>query len=132
MSARKILVVDDDAPVRVMLSRLLRSQGYVVWLAANVETARTQLEKQQPDLIVTDIVMPGESGIELRRWVAARWPELPVILISGYSAEGPAEFASRTPGTKFLQKPFAADTLTATVAEVLAMELELDEAESAS
>ncbi len=115
-----------------MLSRLLRSQGYVVWLAANVETARTQLEKQQPDLIVTDIVMPGESGIELRRWVAARWPELPVILISGYSAEGPAEFASRTPGTKFLQKPFAADTLTATVAEVLAMELELDEAESAS
>jgi len=132
VSARKILVVDDDAPVRVMLSRLLRSQGYVVWLAANVETARTQLEKQQPDLIVTDIVMPGESGIELRRWVAARWPELPVILISGYSAEGPAEFASRTPGTKFLQKPFAADTLTATVAEVLAMELELDEAESAS
>lgn len=119
MPARMILVVDDDDPVRVMLSRLLQTQGHVVSQAANVAAARLLLESYRPDLIVTDIVMPGESGIELRRWVAARWPELPVILISGYSAEGPAEFASRTPGTTFVQKPFAADILLGLVAEAL-------------
>jgi DNA-binding NtrC family response regulator len=114
-----ILVVDDDDPVRVMLSRLLRTQGYLVTQADGSGAARELIDAAQPDLVISDIVMPGESGIELRRWIAQRWPELPVILISGYSAEGPAEFASRTPHTNFVQKPFAADTLLDIVASVL-------------
>ncbi|MCZ2108798.1 MAG: response regulator [Dehalococcoidia bacterium] len=114
-----ILVVDDDDPVRVMLARLLRTQGYSVLQAANASDARRLLASQQPDLIISDIVMPGESGIELRRHIASTWPELPVILISGYSAEGPAEFAARTPRTMFVQKPFAADQLLALVEQTL-------------
>jgi DNA-binding NtrC family response regulator len=115
-----ILVVDDDDPVRVMLARLLRTQGYTVLQSHSVADARLQLDLEQPDLVISDIVMPGESGIELRRMIANRWPELPVILISGYSAEGPAEFASRTANTIFVQKPFAADQLLALVEETLA------------
>ncbi|MCL4240746.1 MAG: response regulator, partial [Dehalococcoidia bacterium] len=69
--------------------------------------------------VISDIVMPGESGIELRRAILDRWPGLPVILISGYSAEGPAEFAARTPGTIFVQKPFAADHFLALVDQTL-------------
>lgn len=107
--AATILVVDDDDPVRVMLARLLRTQGYTVLQAAHANEARGLLEANKPDLVISDIVMPGESGIELRRNLAERWPELPVILISGYSAEGPAEFAARTANTTFVQKPFAAD-----------------------
>lgn len=114
-----ILVVDDDDPVRVMLARLLRTQGYGVLQAANASDARRLLGSQQPDLVISDIVMPGESGIELRRHIAATWPELPVILISGYSAEGPAEFAARTPRTTFVQKPFAADQLLTLVEQTL-------------
>lgn len=114
-----ILVVDDDDPVRVMLARLLRTQGYGVLQAANASDARRLLGSQQPDLVISDIVMPGESGIELRRHIASAWPELPVILISGYSAEGPAEFAARTPRTTFVQKPFAADQLLTLVEETL-------------
>lgn len=114
-----ILVVDDDDPVRVMLARLLRTQGYGVLQAANASDARRLLGSQQPDLVISDIVMPGESGIELRRYIAATWPELPVILISGYSAEGPAEFAARTPRTTFVQKPFAADQLLTLVEQTL-------------
>jgi DNA-binding NtrC family response regulator len=64
--------------------------------------------------------MPGESGIELRRAIATMYPGLPVILISGYSAEGPAEFAARTPDTVFVQKPFAADQLLDLVDETFA------------
>ena len=114
-----ILVVDDDDPVRVMLARLLRTQGYGVVQAANAQEARTLLEDERPDLVISDIVMPGESGIELRRAIATRWPGLPVILISGYSADGPAEFAARTAHTYFVQKPFAADYLLALVEETL-------------
>jgi DNA-binding NtrC family response regulator len=106
-----ILVIDDDDPVRVMLGRLLRLQGYTVLLAANAAEAYAVLEEHSVHLVVTDIVMPGESGIELRRVLAERLPDLPVILISGYSAEGPAEFAARTPRTAFVQKPFSADQL---------------------
>lgn len=118
--AGTILVVDDDDPVRVMLARLLRTQGYNVLQAAHAIEARKQMESKRPDLVISDIVMPGESGIELRRSIAERWPELPVILISGYSAEGPAEFAARTPNTTFVQKPFAADQFLALVEQTLA------------
>ncbi len=117
--AAKILVVDDDDPVRVMLARLLRTQGYAVSQAANAAKAREALDSLRPDLVISDIVMPGESGIELRRTIAGRWPELPVILISGYSAEGPAEFAARTPNTTFVQKPFAAEHFLALVEQTL-------------
>lgn len=114
-----ILIVDDDDPVRVMLARLLRTQGYSVVQAANATQARTVLTEEQPALVISDIVMPGESGIELRRTIAERWPDLPVILISGYSAESPAEFAERTPNTFFVQKPFEADLLLNLVAHTL-------------
>ena len=103
-----------------MVARLLRTQGYSVSRAANAEEARESLDLQRPDLVISDIVMPGESGIELRRTIAERWPELPVILISGYSAEGPAEFAARTANTIFVQKPFAADHFLTLVERTLA------------
>jgi DNA-binding NtrC family response regulator len=119
---RSILVVDDDDPVRVMLARLLRTQGYEVHQAANAREARKAIEASRPDLVISDIVMPGESGIELRRAIAQHWPGLPVILISGYSAEGPAEFAARTANTTLVQKPFAADQLLSLVEQVLAGE----------
>lgn len=104
--AAVILVVDDDDPVRIMLGRLLQTRGHTIVQAANAPEARKLLESQPVDLVVSDIVMPGESGIELRRTIAAQWPNLPVILISGYSPEGPAEFAAKTPLTWFVQKPF--------------------------
>lgn len=116
-----ILIVDDDDPVRLMLARLLRIQGYAVLQAASAAQARRTLDQQRPDLVISDIVMPGESGIELRRGIADAWPELPVILISGYSAEGPAEFAARTANTAFVQKPFAAEQLLALVQQTLAI-----------
>lgn len=117
--AKTILVVDDDDPVRVMLARLLRTQGYKVLQAAHAIQAREVLAEHTPDLVISDIVMPGDSGIELRRGILKDHPGLPVILISGYSAEGPAEFAARTPHTIFVQKPFAADSFLMLVEETL-------------
>ncbi len=117
--AETILVVEDEAPVRIMLGRLLRSQGYGVMLAANAGEARTVLSRIRPELVVTDIIMPGENGIELRRMISNDWPTLPVLLISGFSDDGPAEFAARTANTAFLPKPFAAEHFLAIVAQML-------------
>ena len=78
-----ILVVDDDDPVRVMLARLMRTQGYDVVQARTAHEARELVAEHLPDLVISDVVMPGQSGIELRRQLAATWPQLPVILASG-------------------------------------------------
>jgi DNA-binding NtrC family response regulator len=118
--AATILIVDDDDPVRVMLARLLRTHGYSVLQATHANEARAIIETKRVDLVVSDIVMPGESGIELRRAMLERSPGLPFILISGYSAEGPAEFAARTERTVFVQKPFAAEQFLALVEATLA------------
>lgn len=117
--AETILVVEDEEPVRIMLGRLLRSQGYSVVLAANATEARTVLSRMKPEMVVTDIIMPGENGIELRRVISQHWPAMPVLLISGFSDDGPAEFAARTPRTSFLPKPFAAEHFLAVVAQML-------------
>ena len=113
-----ILVVDDDDSVRTMLARLLRTAGHEVVLAKSVAAAREMLVTQVVELIVSDIVMPGASGIDLRRWLAEHHPSVPVILTSGYSPDGPAEFAAKIPGTWFLQKPFGADELLGLVRDV--------------
>jgi DNA-binding NtrC family response regulator len=118
---RTVLVVDDDEPVRAMLVRLLRSRGHAVVQAANAREARARLEREQLAVVVTDIVMPGESGIELRRTIAREWPRVPVILVSGYSADAPAEFAQRTPLTWFVQKPFRAEQLFELLETALAL-----------
>lgn len=116
-----ILIVDDDETVRVMLVRLLRTQGYHVEQANDAQRAWEQIGREAPDLVISDIAMPGDSGIDLRRVLLVHWPDLPVILISGYSAEGPAEFAARTPNTTFVQKPFAADHLLALIERTIAL-----------
>ncbi len=115
-----ILVVDDDEAVRAMLVRLLRTSGYRVEQANNAQRAWEQIGREAPDLVISDISMPGDSGIDLRRVLLVHWPAMPVILISGYSAEGPAEFAARTPKTTFVQKPFAAEHLLALIERTLA------------
>lgn len=101
-----ILVIDDDRPVRVMLGRLLEPYGFRVSLAGSAAAARGLLDTDAPDLVVTDVVMPGESGIELRRYLAEYRPGLTVILMSGFSSEEPARVADEVPNTYFLQKPF--------------------------
>ena len=114
-----LLVVDDDDPVRVMFARLLETRGYSLLQASSAADAQESCDKQRPDLVISDIVMPGASGIDLRRELSERWSTLPVILISGFSSEGPAEFAAGTPHTQFLQKPFAAERLLEIVAKAL-------------
>src|SRR6476661_1968376 len=84
MSAR-ILVVDDHLPVLEVLTHGLTLAGYDAWPAANGTAARATLEREWPDLLIADLLMPGGTGLELARWVRERegaTGQLPIILLS--------------------------------------------------
>ncbi len=79
----KILLVEDDELVRDMLTQVLQRASHQVIAAANGEEATDYLQKESPDIMVTDIIMPKKSGISLISEVRARHPKLEIIAISG-------------------------------------------------
>lgn len=113
----RVLLVEDDEPVRDIAASMLEDMGYDVIAACSAEEAMVLLEKETIGLLMTDMVMPGRSGISLARWVRKRQPHLPVLLASGYSEEiidgVAAEF-------EFLRKPFNGASLAAAIAAACA------------
>jgi DNA-binding response OmpR family regulator len=79
----KILVVDDDFSVRKSIGFALRGLGYEIFEAGNGEFALECIEKEKPDLVILDIVMPIKEGIETIVEIKDRWADLPIISISG-------------------------------------------------
>jgi two-component system response regulator MprA len=77
-----ILVVDDDAPIRRMLSRTLGAEGYAVALAADGSEALVEVERSVPDLIVLDVAMPGLDGITVSRRLRARGLAVPILMLT--------------------------------------------------
>ena len=116
-----ILLVEDDAGVRELLSETLKSYGYVVMEASNGGDAiRISIECGIPlHLMITDVVMPGIGGCELAARVADLRPEIKVLYISGYTDRGVIKNGIVQPGAEFLQKPFGPETLISKVRDVL-------------
>ncbi len=118
-----VLVVDDEDAVRELAREVLKEFGYRVLEAPNGETA-LDLHRQRGadiDLVLLDLSMPGISGPETLRQLAARDPELPVVLWSGYSAEDDLPASVGAEARAFLEKPFELAALVRTVQEVLAL-----------
>jgi CheY-like chemotaxis protein len=117
-----VLVVEDEAPVRRVLRRMLEAAGYRVLVAADGEEAlRTASQSQTPvDLVITDLVMPRLGGGELVDRLRERDPALRVLFVSGYPDRGIDELGVGRPGTRFLPKPFATAELLVAVREMLA------------
>ena len=116
-----LLVVEDETAVRNLVASSLRNEGYRLLLAASAEEALAIVEAQRGgiDLLLTDAIMPGESGIELARKLVARQPGLPVILMSGYTEETlPTETGIEPPMT-LLPKPFTPRDLRQRIRGVL-------------
>jgi CheY-like chemotaxis protein len=80
-----VLVVDDDAHVRKTIERVLTRAGYRVSTAAGTEEALAQHARTKPDLLLTDIAMPGHGGLELATRLTGAQPGLPVLLMTGYA-----------------------------------------------
>jgi two-component system response regulator PilR (NtrC family) len=110
----KILVVDDDDTIRDTLYELL-SEEYVCQTAETVEKAFARLEADVYDVVLTDISMPGLSGVELLGHVRQRFPETPVIIISGIDDREHAQGLIKLGAFDFLMKPFTLEVVETSV-----------------
>ena len=119
MTTKNILVVDDEAGIRELLSEILFDEGYGVLLAENAEQAR-QMIHQAPDAVLLDIWMPDTDGLTLlKEWVAAGQLTMPVIMMSGHGTIETALEATRIGAADFLEKPIALKKLLSTIAQTL-------------
>jgi CheY-like chemotaxis protein len=117
LSPSVILLVDDDPDVRLLTRTFLEHEGYSVFSSGDAERAVQMFRSiAQIDLVVTDLYMPGRSGMELARELKAIRNEVPVLLISG----GVLEEKQEDEGWSFLAKPFRLPELLAAVHRILA------------
>jgi nitrogen-specific signal transduction histidine kinase/CheY-like chemotaxis protein len=116
-----ILLVEDEDSVREVGKRFLEAAGYDVLEADSAESARKIFAEHQSDvvLLVTDVVMPGDSGRALYDGLRQERPSLKVLYVSGYADEAIVHHGVLEPGTPFLQKPFTEEKLTQKVRDVL-------------
>ena len=108
-SSGSILVVEDEAPVRRLIVRVLTRHGYRVEAAGSAQEAASIVEANQyrPDLLLTDVVLPGgENGREVADYMLALFPELPVIFMSGYTRDAVVHDGRINDNVAFLEKPF--------------------------
>lgn len=114
-SGRNILVIDDNAELRKMVTLFLQRSGFTVSGAENTENARSLLNKEPFDAVVTDVLMPGEDGIQFLSKVHKSYPEIPVILMTGHAELQMALDAIKNGAFDFIQKPFDLDKLNTVV-----------------
>jgi PAS domain S-box-containing protein len=116
-----ILVVEDEPPVRDIIARALREQGYEVLVATDGPEALELALRQPraPSLVIADVVMPGMSGGQLAARLAERWPGLPVLFTSGYTGLDAVSRGLLEEGREFIQKPLDPDSLSRKVREIL-------------
>jgi DNA-binding response OmpR family regulator len=121
MSNQKILIVEDDADVRLGYQVLLKANNYETQFAADSVTAVSQARKHQPDLIILDLGLPGGDGfVVLDRFRGI--PNLavvPVIVVSARDLRGNKERALKAGARAFIQKPWNDDELLATIGQLL-------------
>jgi two-component system, cell cycle sensor histidine kinase and response regulator CckA len=116
----KLLIVDDDEQVRSVLTLLLESEGYVVVPASNGREAEGLCRKISPDLVITDVVMPDQDGLETIQTICRNWPHLPVIAISGVLASGYLEMAKKMGADAVMYKPIEREALLSEVRRLIA------------
>ena len=120
MTARQILVVDDEIGIRELLRDILQDEGYQVVLAENAAEARDHRQHTRPDLVLLDIWMPDCDGITLlKEWGNGGMLTMPVVMMSGHGTIDTAVEATRIGAFDFLEKPIALQKLLKTVNEAL-------------
>ncbi len=116
----RILVVDDDAAIRLVIIEALKRDRHDVREAATLAEAREQLGQTMPDLLITDVMLPDGNGLDLLPMVLAKRPDLPVIVLSAQNTLTTAIRATERGAFEYLPKPFDLAELRRAVREGLA------------
>ena len=118
--AAGILVIDDEAGIRESLEVLLTLEGYAVRMAADGEEGLRVLDQESFDLVLLDLALPGQSGLELLPQIKERQPQLPVIMITAYGTVDNIVEAVRAGAENFIQKPWDNEKLLADIRSAVA------------
>ena len=110
-SKYKVLVVDDEEPLRNIVVAFLSREGHQCATASNGMEALTKIDQNRFDAVITDIVMPQMNGIVLTKELLSLHPKLPIMVMTGHSKEYPTELAIGAGTRDFIRKPFAYDEL---------------------
>ena len=120
LNSPQVLVIDDDNQIRSFLSSLLELEGYTVFQASNGKQGQEQCKLNHIDLIITDLVMPEQEGLETIHAIRADWPKLPIIAISGAFGGAYLELAKKLGAQAIIRKPFQPDAILAEVRRLTA------------
>ncbi|HEV8440504.1 MAG TPA: response regulator [Methylomirabilota bacterium] len=111
MSLGKLLVVDDEPEVRLVLSEFLTGRGYDVVLADSGSAALAAVEEHKPDLVLLDVAMPGMDGAETLKQMVALQPSMPVIMVTANADIGVTARLLAMGAVDYIPKPFDLDYL---------------------
>jgi DNA-binding response OmpR family regulator len=118
MSMAQVLIVDDEPVVLDVVGRYLERDGHSILQAADGETARELLEREDPALVVLDVMLPGIDGLTLMRWIRTR-SDVPVILLTARGEEADRIVGLELGADDYVTKPFSPRELAARVRSVL-------------
>ncbi len=119
MTAKVILIADDDKAIRTVLSKSLEREGYRVKLTENAATLWHWVANGEGDLVITDVVMPDENGLDLLPKIKKIRPDLPVIVMSAQNTLMTALKATERGAYEYLPKPFDLNELTSVISKAL-------------
>ncbi len=110
-----VLVVDDEAAIRGLVTRWLEAAGYRTRSAVNADQAVRELGATPPTVVVSDIEMPGHDGFWLADQIRSRFPDTAIVMMTGCLDTGVAARSMRTGAMDYLRKPFTRDQLTSSL-----------------
>ena len=118
--ARTVLIVEDDSDLRDALAAVLRRRGYTVLTTGDADAADGLLALTVPDLVITDMMLPGASGFHVIRTVKDRpgGDRVPVVMMSANASPAHRDYALAIGADRFVGKPFALGTLVQTVTDL--------------
>ncbi|HET7150204.1 MAG TPA: PAS domain S-box protein [Candidatus Acidoferrum sp.] len=116
-----ILLVEDEDSLREVTREYLTSKGYTVLVASEAEAAVAAAKScgKPVDLLLTDVILPGTSGVQLAQRLAADYPGMRVLFVSGYTADAIVHHGGHDPNFAFLSKPFSLPTLARKIRSIL-------------
>ncbi len=115
----KILIAEDDVMMMASIEYQLKKEGYNISKANNGSEAMAAFEKESPDLVVTDIIMPHTSGLEFIGFIRSSYDHIPVLVLSGVDEEDTVTEAFNLGADDFLTKPIKPGELSVRVKRLL-------------
>jgi len=124
MNKGSVLIIDDEEIVRISCHRILVPEGYEVRSTESAAEGFALLEKEPSDIVLTDFKMPDIDGIEVLKRIKAQWPDIEVIMITGYqtistSANTAAEAIRSLGAFDYIEKPFVPDAIVEVIGKAM-------------